>query len=78
MPEACRGCAGFIKGWLEAREIDVHDSDFGGLPVHGDRRARPTAPTLVFHGHFDVVPGTASSSSRGWRATGSTAAAPTT
>ena len=32
-PDGIRACAGFIKGWLEAREIDVHDSDFGELPV---------------------------------------------
>jgi len=25
-PDGIRACAGFIKGWLEAREIDVHDS----------------------------------------------------
>ena len=32
-PDGIRACAGFIKGWLEAREIDVHDIVFGGLPV---------------------------------------------
>ena len=32
-PDGIRACAGFIKGWLEAREIDVHDSTFGELPV---------------------------------------------
>ena len=32
-PDGIRACAGFIKGWLEAREIEVHDSVFGELPV---------------------------------------------
>ncbi len=32
-PDGIRACAGFIKGWLEAREIEVADSTFGELPV---------------------------------------------
>jgi succinyl-diaminopimelate desuccinylase len=32
-PEALRAGAAFIKGWLEARDIDVRDRDFDGLPV---------------------------------------------
>ena len=58
--DGLRAAAGFIKGWLEAREIDVVDHKFGDLhalsavvgPPEGAERA-----TLVFHGHFDVVPG---------------------
>src|SRR5919197_324234 len=57
--EGLRAAAGFIKGWLEAREIDVVDHRFGDLHAlsaavgaSGDE-----SPTLVFHGHFDVVPG---------------------
>jgi succinyl-diaminopimelate desuccinylase len=58
-PDGLRAAAGFVKGWLEAREIEVRESFFGGLPVltatvgpaHGD------GPTLVLHGHLDVVPG---------------------
>ncbi len=58
--DGLRAAAGFIKGWLEAREIDVVDHKFGDLhalsavvgPAEGSERA-----TLVFHGHFDVVPG---------------------
>src|SRR5688572_16361099 len=58
--DGLRAAAGFIKGWLEAREIDVVDHKFGDLhalsavvgPPEGSERA-----TLVFHGHFDVVPG---------------------
>ena len=51
--------AGFVKGWLESREIEVRDYDHHGLPVllaeAGARQA--DAPCVVFHGHLDVVPG---------------------
>jgi succinyl-diaminopimelate desuccinylase len=58
--DGLRAAAGFIKGWLEAREIDVADHQFGDLhalsavvgPEEEDAKA-----TLVFHGHYDVVPG---------------------
>jgi succinyl-diaminopimelate desuccinylase len=59
MPDGIRACAGFIKGWLEAREIDVHDSTFGELPVLTAAVGPSDGPTLVFHGHLDVVPGRA-------------------
>ncbi len=51
--------AGFVRGWLESRDIEVRDHDHNGLPVLvaevGPRR--PDAPCVVFHGHLDVVPG---------------------
>ena len=56
-PDGIRACAGFIKGWLEAREIDVHDTVFGELPVLTADIGGSRAPTLIFHGHLDVVPG---------------------
>ena len=56
-PDGIRACAGFVKGWLEAREIDVHDSTFGELPVLSATIGPARGPTLVFHGHLDVVPG---------------------
>ena len=58
--DGLRAAAGFIKGWLEAREIDVVDHQFGDLHALSARRraGRGAArATLVFHGHFDVVPG---------------------
>src|SRR5215204_6347367 len=58
--DGLRAAAGFIKGWLEAREIDVVDHKFGDLhalsAVVGPPEDRAAA-TLVLHGHFDVVPG---------------------
>ena len=57
--DGIRAAAGFVKGWLEARSIDVVDHSFNGLPVlTAEVGARhEDAPTLVFHGHLDVVPG---------------------
>src|SRR5829696_3739938 len=58
--DGLRAAAGFIKGWLEAREIDVQDHKFGDLhalsAIVGPPEDRAAA-TLVLHGHFDVVPG---------------------
>jgi succinyl-diaminopimelate desuccinylase len=55
--DGLRVAAGFVKGWLEAREIDVEEIDFNGLPVLSAAIGPPDAPTVVFHGHLDVVPG---------------------
>ena len=58
--DGLRAAAGFVKGWLEAREIDVEDHDFNGLPVlTADDRAARRARRVVLHGHLDVVPGRA-------------------
>jgi succinyl-diaminopimelate desuccinylase len=53
--------AGFVKGWLESRDIEVRHHDHNGLPVLvaevGPSGDGPEAPCVVFHGHLDVVPG---------------------
>jgi succinyl-diaminopimelate desuccinylase len=54
--------AGFVKGWLESRDIEVADHDHHGLPVlvaevGGGGSDRDAPPCVVFHGHLDVVPG---------------------
>jgi succinyl-diaminopimelate desuccinylase len=55
--EGLRAAAGFVKGWLESQGIAVEDRDYDGLPVVlADVGARQ-GPTLVLHGHLDVVPG---------------------
>src|ERR687884_2825 len=54
--EGLRTAAGFIKGWLEAREIDVVDHQFGDIFALTAEVGPADAPTLVFHGHYDVVP----------------------
>ena len=67
--DGLRAAAGFVKGWLEAREIDVEDHDFNGLPVltaahRAARRAdrRPPRPR-----RRRALAGR-SSSARAWRA----------
>jgi succinyl-diaminopimelate desuccinylase len=58
--DGLRAAAGFVKGWLESRDVDVRDSDFEGLPViQADVGAPKGAdvPTVILHGHLDVVPG---------------------
>jgi succinyl-diaminopimelate desuccinylase len=58
-PDVLVAAAGFVKGWLESRDIEVHDHEHHGLPVLvaevGPREGE--VPCVVFHGHLDVVPG---------------------
>jgi succinyl-diaminopimelate desuccinylase len=49
--------AGFVEGWLEARGIDVVAEEVRGLPVLRAEVGPADAPTVVLHGHLDVVPG---------------------
>ncbi len=55
-PEQLRAAAGFVKGWLEAREVDVTDREFDGLPVVLAEVGPKQGPTVILHGHLDVVP----------------------
>src|SRR3954452_14653856 len=54
-PEGIRACAGFVKGWLEARDVEVKDGTHNELPVLAATVGSDTGPTVVFHGHLDVV-----------------------
>src|SRR5437660_5377166 len=62
-PDELRAAAGFVKGWLESRDIEVSGHEHNGLPVLlaevGPTPGAPTenVPLVVFHGHLDVVPG---------------------
>ncbi len=49
--------AGFVEGWLEARGIEVVADEVRGLPVLRAEVGPVDAPTVVLHGHLDVVPG---------------------
>src|SRR3712207_2931926 len=57
--DGLRAAAGFVKGWLEAREIEVVDHPVGDLHALTACVGAKEGPTLVFHGHLDVVPGRA-------------------
>ena len=73
-----RKAAGFVKGWLESRDIAVEELDVRGMPVLAAVVGPEAARSVVFHGHLDVVPAARSSSIPASRATASTAAAPMT
>jgi succinyl-diaminopimelate desuccinylase len=57
--DGLRSAAGFVKGWLDARDIAVADHAFDDLYVLTAEVGPADAPTLIFHGHLDVVPGRA-------------------
>ena len=77
--EGIRKAAGFVKGWLESRDIPVEELEIRGLPVltasrgirSGARRSCCTATSTWSRR-------TRSSSSRGSRTTASSGAARTT
>jgi succinyl-diaminopimelate desuccinylase len=48
--------AGFIEGWLDSRGIQVERDEVRGLPVLKAEVGPEDAPTVVLHGHIDVVP----------------------
>jgi succinyl-diaminopimelate desuccinylase len=58
-PESIHEAAGFVKGWLEARGIETAQEEVRGLPVLRAEVGAPGGPTVVLHGHLDVVPGEA-------------------
>jgi succinyl-diaminopimelate desuccinylase len=55
--ESISACAGFVTGWLEARGIEAERDQVRGLPVIKAEVGPEGAPTVVLHGHLDVVPG---------------------
>jgi succinyl-diaminopimelate desuccinylase len=55
--DGLRAAVGFVKGWLEARDIPVTGREFGGLPVVLADVGPKDGPCVILHGHVDVVPG---------------------
>lgn len=55
--DGIRSAAGFVKGWLEARDIAVTDYEHSGLPVVSAEIGPTDGPCVILHGHIDVVPG---------------------
>jgi succinyl-diaminopimelate desuccinylase len=55
--EGVRLAAGFVKGWLEARDIEARQIDVRGLPVTIAEVGPGDGTTILLHGHLDVVPG---------------------
>ncbi|HTX30502.1 MAG TPA: M20/M25/M40 family metallo-hydrolase [Solirubrobacteraceae bacterium] len=58
-PEDIVAAAGFVRGWLESRDIEVRDIEHRGLPVLVAEVGSTSeeAPCIILHGHLDVVPG---------------------
>jgi succinyl-diaminopimelate desuccinylase len=56
-PDGVREAAGFVKGWLEARDVEALDGIHNDLPVIAATVGGDSGPTIVLHGHLDVVPG---------------------
>ena len=56
-PEGIKKAAGFVKGWLEARDIRVEELGIREMPVLAATVGQQGAPKVVLHGHLDVVPG---------------------
>jgi succinyl-diaminopimelate desuccinylase len=54
--QGMQSAAGFVKGWLEARDVEVTGTMHNGRPVLAATVGPATAPTIVLHGHLDVVP----------------------
>jgi succinyl-diaminopimelate desuccinylase len=54
--DGLRAAVGFVKGWLEARDLPVTGREFGGMPVVLADVGPRDGPSLIFHGHVDVVP----------------------
>ncbi len=55
-PEQLRAAASFVKGWLESHEVAVREIDHAGLPVLMAEVGPEDGPTVILHGHIDVVP----------------------
>lgn len=55
-PEGLSRASEFVGGWLESRDIHTEQIESRGLPVTMAEVGPADAPTLVLHGHLDVVP----------------------
>ena len=54
--EGMRAAAEFVKGWLEARDVEVADFVHNERPLLAATVGAEDWPTVVLHGHLDVVP----------------------
>ena len=54
--EGIQSATGFVKGWLEARDVEVSDGRHNGRPYLAAMVGAGEGPTVVLHGHLDVVP----------------------
>jgi succinyl-diaminopimelate desuccinylase len=57
--EGMQSAAGFVKGWLEARDVEVTGTVHNGRQLLAATVGPEEGPTVILHGHLDVVPGRA-------------------
>jgi succinyl-diaminopimelate desuccinylase len=57
--EGMGSAAAFVYGWLEARDVPVKGDTHNDRPVLAATVGPEAGPTVVLHGHLDVVPGNA-------------------
>jgi succinyl-diaminopimelate desuccinylase len=55
--DGIQAAAGFVKGWLESNDVEIKDGTHNDLPVLAATVGPEEGPTVVLHGHIDVVPG---------------------
>jgi succinyl-diaminopimelate desuccinylase len=54
--EGIQSATGFVKGWLEARDVEVGGGVHNGRPFLAATVGASAGPTVILHGHLDVVP----------------------
>jgi succinyl-diaminopimelate desuccinylase len=55
-PAGVTSASEFVRGWLEARDIRVEELELHGMPVLASWVGASSGPTVILHGHIDVVP----------------------
>jgi len=54
--DGMKAAGAFVYGWLEARDVEVKGENHNGRPVLAATVGAAEGPTVVLHGHLDVVP----------------------
>jgi succinyl-diaminopimelate desuccinylase len=55
--EGMKAAAAFVYGWLQARDVEVKGENHNDRPLLAATVGASEGPTVVLHGHLDVVPG---------------------
>ena len=54
--DGLRSAAAFVKGWLDHSGLPVSEQSHDGLPVLRSHVGPADGPSVIWHGHLDVVP----------------------
>ena len=55
--DGMHAAAAFVKGWLDSHDVEVQAELHNGRPLLAATVGADDGPTVVLHGHLDVVPG---------------------